>query len=87
MGLKAVSLETGAAQSKPRTTLSFRDDATEPLLNQRFQRRLLTLGELPSFIKDTISNMYGRLHMADHIAEYCDLSSPFEIRADGIVFG
>jgi hypothetical protein len=74
MGLKATPLEANASQSKPMAALSFSDDLTQSLLNQRVQSRLLTIGETSSLLKNTVRDMYERFHMPNHTAEHRSLA-------------
>ena len=64
LGLEAAACEGGLSEAKGALSLVFRYHMPEPFFDKRFQRCLLTLGQLSGLFKKTIWNMYGCLHMA-----------------------
>jgi hypothetical protein len=69
MGLEALAFKGGLAERIPGglSASALRHDFPEALFDQGFQSRFLLLSDLPGLIKQTVWNMYGCLHMANHI--------------------
>ena len=67
-GLQPFAIDARIPQLETAPPFSFSDNLPEPLFYQHFQSRLILQCYLTRFFEKTVRYLYGRLHMANHIA-------------------
>jgi len=69
--LKSFALERRLAQVKGLGTPVLIQDAAKALLRESLDGRVLLVREFSHVLEETVCDIYGSLHMANHTSLYC----------------
>jgi hypothetical protein len=73
--LKAIAFERCLSKLKMATPLMLGNNAPQPFFDKSLKGSTLAVGQLPGFFEKPIWNLYGCLHVVNHIILYGKMST------------